>query len=106
MAELIVVSWRDIPAQVIVKAGRRSAKRPLSDRFQEAIDRAAMRSQLRETDAYLGEWRRIAAGSCGDDLEAEVVAAAARLEAEYPPERLRALAANGGLEPGTEGTSA
>ncbi|MGH6915115.1 MAG: virulence factor, partial [Geminicoccales bacterium] len=58
MAGLVIVSWRDIPAQVIVKAGRRSARRPLPDRFQEAIDRAAMRAGLRDTDAYLGEWRR------------------------------------------------
>ena len=106
MAELIVVSWRDIPAQVIVKAGRRTAKRPLPERFQEAIDRAAMRAGLRDTDGYLGEWRRVAAGSCGDDLEAEVERAAARLDTDYPPERLRALVANGGLEPESEGTSA
>jgi hypothetical protein len=105
MAELIVVSWRDIPAQVIVKSGRQSAKRPLSERFQEAIDRAAMRAQLRETDAYLGEWRRISAGSCEGDLEAEAEAAAARLESDYPPERLHALVANGGLEPQTEGSA-
>jgi Virulence factor len=106
MAELIVVSWRDIPAQVIVKAGRRAAKRPLPDRFQEAIDRAAMRAGLRETDAYLGEWRRVGAGSCGDDLEAEAERTAARLDAAYPPERLRDLVANGGLEPQTEGSTA
>ena len=103
MAELIVVSWRDIPAQVLAKAGRRTARWPLSDRFQEAIDRAAMRAGLRETDAYLTEWRRVAAGSCGDDLEAEAERAAARLEAEYPQERLRELVANGGLEPHSEG---
>ncbi|MGH6897162.1 MAG: virulence factor [Geminicoccaceae bacterium] len=106
MAELIVVSWRDIPAQVIVRAGRRTAKRPLSGRFQEAIDRAAMRAKLRDTDAYLGEWQRIFAGGCGDDLEIEAERAAAKLEADYPPERLRALVANGGLEPRTQGTPA
>ena len=106
MAELIVVSWREIPAQVLVKAGRRAARWPLSDSFQEAIDRAAMRAGLRDTDAYLGEWRRVAAGSCGDDLEAEAERAAARLEADYPPERLRALVANGGLEPQSEGSTA
>jgi hypothetical protein len=106
MAELIVVSWRDIPAQVIVKAGRRTAKRPLPDRFQEAIDRAAMRAGLRDTDAYLGAWRRIAVGGCGDDLAAEAERAAARLEADYPPERLRALVANGGLELQSEGSPA
>ncbi|HZA67680.1 MAG TPA: virulence factor [Geminicoccaceae bacterium] len=106
MAELILVSWRDIPAQVIVRAGRRTAKRPLSERFQEAIDRAAMHANLRETDAYLGQWQRIFAGSCGDDLEAAAEAAAAKLEADYPPARLRALAANGGLEPKTKGPTA
>ena len=106
MAELIVVSWREIPAQVLVRAGRRTARRPLPDRFQEAIDRAAMHAGLRDTDAYLGAWQRIFAGSCGDDLETEAERAAARLDAEYPPERLRALAANGGLEPRNEGTPA
>jgi len=106
MAELIVVCWRDIPAQVIVKAGRASAKRVLDERFQEAIDRAAMRAGLRDTDAYLGEWRRTVAAAGGDDLEAEAEAAAARLETEYPNERLRALVANGGLEPATGESSA
>jgi hypothetical protein len=105
MAELIVVSWRDIPAQVLVKAGRRTARQPLPDRFQEAIDRAAMRAGLRDTDAYLGEWRRVTAGSCGDDLEAEAERAAARLEADYPPARLRALVDNGGLDPPSEGSA-
>jgi Virulence factor len=106
MAELIVVSWRDIPAQVLVKAGRRTARRPLADRFQEAIDRAAMGAGLRDTDAYLGEWRRVAAGSCGDDLETEAERAAARLEADYPPERLRELVENGGRKSLSEGSSA
>jgi hypothetical protein len=96
MAELVIVCWRDIPAQIIVKAGRRSAKRQLDERFQEAIDRAAMRAGLRDTDAYLGEWRRSAAGPCGEDLEAEADTALARIDADYPQERLRALVANGG----------
>jgi hypothetical protein len=106
MAELILVCWRDIPAQIIVKAGRRSAKRQLDERFQEAIDRAAMRAGLRDTDAYLGEWRRSAAGSCGDDLEAEADAALARVDADYPQERLRALVANGGRAAAAEEPSA
>jgi Virulence factor len=105
MAELIVVSWRDIPAQVLVKAGRRTARQPLPDRYQEAIDRAAMRAGLRDTDAYLGEWRRVTAGSCGDDLEAEAERAAAKLEADYPPARLRELVDNGGLDPQSEGSA-
>jgi len=106
MADLILVSWRDIPAQVIVRSGRRTAKRPLSDRFQEAIDRAAMRANLRDSETYLEQWQRIFAGNCEDDLEAAAEAAAAKLETDYPPERLRALAANGGLEPRAKGPSA
>ena len=51
MAQLIVVYWRDIPAQVIVKRGRVSAKRQLAERFEQAIDRAAMRANLRDTDS-------------------------------------------------------
>jgi Virulence factor len=104
MAELVIVSWRDIPAQVLVRAGRKSARRPLPDRFQEAIDRAAMRAGLRDADAYLAEWRRTAAGPCGDDLEAEAETAAARLDAEYPPERLRAMVAAGGLNAKPQGS--
>jgi hypothetical protein len=104
MAELVIVSWRDIPAQVIVKAGRESARWPLPDRFQEAIDRAAMRAGLRDSDAYLTEWRRTPAGPCGDDLEAEAEAAAARLDADFPPERLRALVAAGGLSSNSQGS--
>jgi len=98
MARLTILYWRDIPAQVIVKAGRDNAKRQLSERFEKAIDRAAMRAQLRDTDSYLSEWRRAEPVDCGDDLEAEAEAAAQRLEMEYDENRLRALVSAGGLE--------
>ena len=100
MAKLMVVYWRDIPAQVIVKAGRQSAKRQLSERFEKAIDRAAMRAKLRDTDSYLAEWRRADPVDCSDDLEAEADAAAARLEQDYDEARLAALVASGGLDEG------
>ena len=45
MAKLITIYWRDIPSQIVAKAGRRSAKVRLANRFQEAIDRAAMRAE-------------------------------------------------------------
>jgi cvfA/B/C family virulence factor len=98
MAKLTVVYWRDIPAQVIVKAGRQAAKRQLSERFEKAIDRAAMRAKLRDTDSYLEEWRRAAPVDCGDDLEAEAAAAAQHLETEFDEARLAALVASGGAE--------
>ena len=98
MAQLTVVYWRDIPAQVIVKAGRQAAKRQLSERFEKAIDRAAMKAKLRDTDSYLAEWHRAAPQPCGDDLEAEATAAAEKLETDYSDDRLKTLVAAGGLE--------
>ena len=98
MADLIVVYWRDIPAQVIVKKGRTSAKRQLTERFEKAIDRAAMRAKLRDTDSYLAEWRRGDPVPCGEDLEAEAAAAAERLETEWTEARLASAVANGGRE--------
>lgn len=98
MAALTVIYWRDIPAQVLVKAGRQNAKRQLSDRFQEAIDMAAMKAGLHGTDGYLSAWRRAEPTDCGDDLEAEATAAATRLEQDYPDTRLASLARAGGQE--------
>ncbi len=103
MAQLTIVYWRDIPAQVIVKAGRQSAKRELTQRFAEAIDMAAMRSGAAETDAYLAEWRRADPVDVSADLEAEADKAAAQLEAEYSKSRIVALVANGGRDANTQG---
>jgi Virulence factor len=98
MAQLIVVYWRDIPAQVIVKRGRETAKRQLTERFEKAIDRAAMRANLRDTDAYLGEWRRASPIEVGEDLEAQAQKAADDLEAQFTDERLKALVGSGGID--------
>ena len=100
MADLIVVYWRDIPAQVIVKKGRQTAKRELSLRFTEAIDMAAMRSGAGDTDAYLAEWRKADPVPVSDDLETEADQAAAELEAAYDRERLVALVKAGGRDNG------
>jgi hypothetical protein len=85
-----VIWWRDIPAQVTAKEGRSTARAQLSERFQEAIDAAAMRAGLIGTDAYLAEWRR-EARACGDDLESEVAEEAEWLEAAYPDDLLDRL---------------
>ena len=103
MAQRIVVYWRDIPAQVIVRQGRTAEKRELPQRFIQAIDRCAMRVGARDSDAYLAEWRRAAPEPCGDDLKAEADAAAATLEGSYDDERLQVLIANDGREAGTAG---
>ncbi len=96
MAERIVVYWRDIPAEVIVRAGRKIARRELSERFVQAIDACAMRVGATSADAYLAEWRRGAPEACGDDLEAEADAACAGLENEYGRDQLKQLVDNGG----------
>jgi hypothetical protein len=106
-AQLTVIRWRDIPAQVVVQGeGRQRARAQLSDRFQEAIDEAALRAGLFGTDEYLGEWRRDSR-PCGDDLEAEARAEAERLEVAFVDETLRALARGGGIgaEPAGSATS-
>lgn len=98
MASLTIVYWRDIPAQVIVKKGRASAKRELPLRFTEAIDMAAMRTGAAETDAYLAEWRRGDPADVSDELETEADAAVARIEADYGKDRLVTLVKNGGRD--------
>jgi hypothetical protein len=98
MASLIITYWRDIPAQVTAKEGRKAAKRELSLRFTEAIDMAAMRTGAAATDDYLTQWRRGEPEPCADDLEGVVEAAAAKIEAEYDKERLVRLVKNGGRE--------
>jgi hypothetical protein len=92
MAEYQITYWRDIPSMVTAREGRRNtAKKELAGRFQEAIDEAAMRLKLTGTDAYLEEWRRGAWAERAGTPEAVANAVAAELEAEYSPERMRAL---------------
>jgi len=98
MASLITVYWRDIPSQVIVKSGRRTAKRELSGRFIRAIDAAAMRAGAQNADDYLADWRRSAPVACGDAVDCEAEAAAARIEAEYDAGRLARLTERDGRE--------
>jgi hypothetical protein len=95
--ELTIISWRDIPAQVTVGKGRSAVRAQLSERFQEAIDAAAMRAGLIGTDAYLEEWRR-ETRPCGDDAAAEVAAATAQIEQDYTNERLEQLVRASGEE--------
>lgn len=93
-----MIWWRDIPAQVIARAGRReTAKAELPERFQEAVDAAAMRAGLIGTDAYLEEWRRVSR-ECGDDLQAEAAAEAARLDGAYTNDDLERLVRANGKE--------
>lgn len=99
MANLVITYWRDIPSVVSVKAGRKEEKRMLAERFQEAIDMAAMRGQASDTDSYLAHWRRAETIAVGDDLAAEADRAKADLEIRYDKDTLKTLIANGGQAP-------
>ncbi len=96
MPEVTIVYWRDIPAQVIVGRGRKGAKRQLAERFEQAIDRAAMKSGLAGTDDYLSEWRKVQTATIEGDAVAIAEAEAERLEAEYDHELVKTLSANNG----------
>lgn len=96
MPEVTIVYWRDIPAQVIVGKGRRGSKKQLSERFEQAIDRAAMKTGARDTDSYLAEWRKADPYEVAGEPDDVAAAEAARLEAEYDTARLKALIEAGG----------
>jgi hypothetical protein len=97
MATLTIISWRDIPAQVVGKRGRETAKIQLSARFQEAVDRAAMRAGKGSSDAYLADWKRSEPQPCADDIQTVVAATAAEIEARYTDEDLERLIRAKGL---------
>ncbi|MCK0138670.1 virulence factor [Aliiroseovarius sp. F47248L] len=96
MPDVTIVFWRDIPAQVIVGKGRRGAKAPLPERFEQAIDRAAMKVNAKDSDAYLAEWRKAAPYTVDGDPQEIAAAEAAKIDAEYDKERLIALIGNDG----------
>lgn len=99
MPTMTVIWWRDIPAQVTARAGRRQSKIVLHPRFQVAIDKAASRAGKRAYDAYIEEWRRVDR-TCGEEIDAEVAAEVERLETEYDKHRLAQLIQSGGVEGG------
>lgn len=100
-AEAILLRWRDIPSQIIVGQGRRRVRAQLSGRFQNAIDRAAMRAKKSNADAYTSEWRReplpLEAEGAPADLQQAADRLAARIEASWPDERLSAVVRNRGI---------
>ncbi len=96
MPNVTIVYWRDIPAQVIVGKGRRASKVQLTERFEQAIDRAAMKVGAADTDAYLAEWRRATPYPVDGDADRIAMVEAARLEAEFDTDRIKQLIANDG----------
>ena len=97
-SEVVVIMWRDIPAQVNGKAGGERHQVLLPHRFQKAIDRAAMVAEKKTAQEYVGEWRRTSYPLTGE-LAATIDAIAASIEVEFTNRRLHTLVDNGGWDP-------
>ncbi len=80
MARYRILYWHHIPSVVEAKDKEIVHKEQLSSRFQELIDRVAMKRKLSGTDAYLEGWRK--GPSKVRDGEANEVARAIALELE------------------------
>ena len=102
MTHLIIVYWRDIPAQIIAERGkgrkREKAKVELDRRFAQAIDAAVMKFGLSESSDYLSYWRKSPPVECGESLNSEAASLAKKLENEYDKKKLSTLIKNGGVE--------
>ena len=96
MPNVIIVYWRDIPAQVIVGKGRQAAKVQLPERFEQAIDRAAMKIGAEDTNAYLSEWRKGTSYQVEGDQTDIAKSEATRIETEYDQDKIKKLIANDG----------
>lgn len=101
MAKIITVYWRDIPAQVMVKQGRKVTKRELNKRFMEAIDRAAMRAGRGSSSAYLEDWRREARACTSEesvDIGLVVDSMVESFEKDFPEGYLEKIVKAGGIK--------
>lgn len=96
-----IIYWRDIPSQIKAKVGRKRLSRPLSDRFMQIIDAAAMSSGDTDTDQYLAEWKPSDWQTIDGDANEFLDQLVEQIEAEYTGQRLSALVKNGGYEPET-----
>ena len=95
MGEFIIVCWRDIPAQLIAGKGRRAEKIKLSEKFEKAIDKCAMKVGAKESDDYLADWRKIRM-TFSDDHLGGLISEAKKLEKLYDNKKLKILINNSG----------
>ncbi len=92
MAQVRIMYWKEIPYAVRATDASGRASRQLPERFQEAVDAAAMAADATSQEAYQAgfawgppEERPGTASEAADAVVTEIVAA-------YPEERLKALA--------------
>jgi Virulence factor len=96
-SQVVVIMWRDIPAQVNGQKGRERHQVLLAERFQNAISRAKRKARIVTADDDVAQWRRVTT-PCDGDPATEAAVVAARLDAEYPEDRLGRIAHNAGVD--------
>jgi len=95
MSKVTILYWQAIPSMVEARNGRERHKIQLSDRFQQLIDRVAMKKKLAGTDDYLTHWSRGAPQEHLGDAETAATAVAQAIESRYEEIRSAALDARG-----------
>jgi len=103
VAEYQITYWRELPSLVVAREGDAVAKSPLPQRFQEAIDEAAMRLGDTDAAAYLAGWRRTDWARLDGSTADVADQVAADLERQWPPEAVDVFLA--GLDRDREGAS-
>lgn len=83
MVEYQILYWHDIPVQVRAKEGRQRLNKPLSERFQVAIDHAAVAAGLIGDDEYTEKYQWSQPVEAQGSLEEVVNQVAAELEEKY-----------------------
>ncbi len=104
-SEVVVIYWRDIPAQVNGQRGRVRHQVLLSEKFHRAIDRAKSKARIRTANDDVAQWRRTST-PCDGDVVSVADEVAAELEARYSADHLGRLAFAGGFEADADGVPA
>ena len=98
--KLIVIKWRDIPTQVMIKKSRQEVEKiQLDRRFMEAVDSAATIAGASDNETYLNEWSNELIEIPNGNMKEIVVSKAAELDSEFTPNVLLGYVNNGGYKP-------
>ena len=97
MSTLTIVYWRDIPAQLMIGSGRKAIKHKLSEKYEKAIDRCAMKVGAKDSETYLQDWRKKTI-ALPQATEGSIKREALKLEQHYSDSKLKELILNNGWE--------
>lgn len=95
MARYQIMYWKEIPSQVRAEDADGMVKAMLPDRFQQAIDAAAMVDGSTDTDDYLAGWGWQEWQEQEGTAQAVLEGIIEQLDADYPQNRLQAIVRTG-----------